>query len=243
MLGFVVALLLQADEPVDFKRDIRPILSNTCFLCHGPDPKNRKGDLRLDIRGDAFRVVDGKAAFVPGKPDKSEALLRILTTDKDDHMPPVKSGKKLTPKQIELIRKWVQQGAKWSEHWSFVPPERPPVPEVKGAANPVDAFVRVRLDREGLAPSPEAGRETLLRRLSLDLVGLPPTAGEIETFAERDVSLHHIAKNSIGTALTDRDVTREERPDGEEAKRHDGADAVLQIGHGTEGRKVFSRSF
>jgi hypothetical protein len=182
MLGFVVALLLQADEPVDFKRDIRPILSNTCFLCHGPDPKNRKGDLRLDLKEDAFRVVEGKAAFVPGKPEKSEAVLRILTSDKDDHMPPVKSGKKLTPKQIELIRKWVQQGAKWSEHWSFVPPERPPVPEVKGAANPVDAFVRTKLDREGLAPAPEAGRETLLRRLSLDLVGLPPTAKEIDAF-------------------------------------------------------------
>jgi hypothetical protein len=180
MLGVLVALALQADEPVDFKRDIRPILSNSCFLCHGPDDKRRKGDLRLDIKEGAFRVNDGKQAFVPGKPDQSEALRRILTTDADDHMPPAKSGKQLTPKQIDLIRRWIRQGAKWSDHWAFVPPERPPVPAA--AANPVDAFIRARLEREGLRPAPEAGRETLLRRLSLDLVGLPPTAEEIDAF-------------------------------------------------------------
>jgi hypothetical protein len=182
MLGVIVALCLQAEEPVDFKRDIRPILSNACFLCHGPDDKRRKGDLRLDTKESAFKAIEGKQAFVPGKPDQSEAIRRILTTDKDDHMPPAKSGKQLTPKQIELIKKWVAQGAKWSDHWSFVPPERPAVPVVKGAANPVDAFVRVRLERDGMSPAPEAGRETLLRRLSLDLVGLPPTAEEIDAF-------------------------------------------------------------
>ncbi|HVR83995.1 MAG TPA: DUF1549 domain-containing protein, partial [Planctomycetota bacterium] len=181
MLGIFVALLLQAEEPVDFKRDIRPILSNSCFLCHGPDDKRRKGDLRLDIKEGAFKVIDGKQAFVPGKLDQSEALRRILTTDQDDHMPPSKSGKQLSLKQIELIKKWVQQGAKWSEHWSFVPPERPPVPPV-AAKNPVDAFIQARLEHEGLSPAPEAGRETLLRRLSLDLVGLPPTAEEIDAF-------------------------------------------------------------
>src|SRR6185295_16573743 len=142
MLAVLVALCLQADDPVDFKRDIRPILSNSCFLCHGPDDKNRKGDLRLDTKEGAFKVLDGKQAFAPGKPDQSEAIPRILTTDKDDHMPPAKSGKQLTKKQIDLLRKWVAQGAKWSDHWSFVPPERPAVPVVKGAANPVDAFVR-----------------------------------------------------------------------------------------------------
>src|SRR5579862_8073028 len=181
MLGVLVALVLQADDPVDFKRDIRPILSNSCFLCHGPDDKRRKGDLRLDIKEGAFRVVEGKQPFIPGKPDQSEAFRRMVTPDKDDHMPPAKSGKQLTPKQVELIRKWIQQGAKWSDHWAFVPPERPPVPPL-AVPNPVDAFVRARLDREGLRPSPEAGRETLLRRLSLDLVGLPPTPEEIDSF-------------------------------------------------------------
>src|SRR5262249_49615197 len=127
MLGVVVALLLQADETVDFKRDIRPILSNACFLCHGPDAQNRKGDLRLDTKTGAFKVLDGKQAFVAGKPDQSEAMRRLLTSDKDDHMPPAKSGKKVTPKQIELIKKWIEQGAKWSDHWSFVAPELPPV--------------------------------------------------------------------------------------------------------------------
>jgi hypothetical protein len=181
MLGILVAFALQAEEPVDFKRDIRPILSNSCFLCHGPDDKRRKGDLRLDIKEGAFRVNDGKQAFVPGKPDQSEAMRRILTPDKDDHMPPAKSGKQLTPKQIELLRKWIQQGAKWSDHWAFVPPERPPVPGL-AVKNPIDAFIRARLEREGLSPAPEAGRETLLRRLSLDLIGLPPTPEEIDAF-------------------------------------------------------------
>jgi hypothetical protein len=181
MLGVFVALFLQSEEPVDFKRDIRPILSNSCFLCHGPDDKRRKGNLRLDLKEGAFKVVDGKQAVVPGKPDQSEALRRILTADPDDHMPPAKSGKQLTARQIDLIKKWVQQGAKWSEHWSFVPPERPPLPPLP-AKNPVDAFIRARLEREGLSPAPEAGREALLRRLSLDLVGLPPTAEEMDAF-------------------------------------------------------------
>ena len=185
MLSALLLLMLQADDPVDFRRDIRPILSNNCFLCHGPDPKNRKGDLRLDTKEDAFKKIDGKQAFVPGKPEQSEALRRILTNDADDHMPPAKSGKKLTPKQIELIRKWIQQGARWSDHWSFVAPERPPVPSVKTKAwvqTAVDAFILARLEREGMTPSAAADRETLLRRLSLDLVGLPPTPQEIDAF-------------------------------------------------------------
>src|SRR6185436_14948276 len=155
MLATLLVLMLQADDQVDFKRDIRPILSNACFQCHGPDDKRRKGDLRLDTKEDAFKSIDGRHAFVAGKPEASEAFRRILTTDADDHMPPAKSGKQLTPKQIELIRKWIQQGAKWSEHWSFVAPERPPVP---------------------------ADKTTLLRRLSLDLVGLPPTPEEMSAF-------------------------------------------------------------
>jgi hypothetical protein len=185
MLSALLLVLLQADDPIDFKRDIRPILSNNCFLCHGPDDKTRKGDLRLDTREDAFRKVDGKAAIVPGKPDESEAYRRLVTKDPDDHMPPAKSKKQLTPQQIELVRKWIQQGAKWSEHWSFVPPAKPAVPQVRTPgweATPVDSFILSRLEREGLRPSPPADRETLLRRLSLDLVGLPPTPEEVDAF-------------------------------------------------------------
>ncbi len=185
MLSVLLVLMLQAEEPVDFKRDIRPILSNTCFLCHGPDDKGRKGDLRLDTKEYAFKVVDGHAAFVPGKPEQSEAFKRMITTDADDRMPPAKSGKKLTPKQIELVRKWILQGAKWGEHWSFVSPERSAVPQVKGkewVRTPIDAFVLARLERETFPPSPAADRVTLLRRLSLDLIGLPPTPEEIDAF-------------------------------------------------------------
>jgi len=185
MLTTLLVLMLQADDQVDFKRDIRPILSNACFQCHGPDDKRRKGDLRLDTKEDAFKSIDGRHAFVAGKPEASEAFRRILTTDADDHMPPAKSGKQLTPKQIELIRKWIQQGAKWSEHWSFVAPERSPVPAVKTPAwvrTPIDAFILSRLEREGLQPSVPADKTTLLRRLSLDLVGLPPTPEEMSAF-------------------------------------------------------------
>src|ERR1051326_6819153 len=156
MLSALLLFLVQADEPVDFKRDIRPILSNRCFLCHGPDDKRRKSDLRLDSKESAFKKIDGKQAFVPGTPDDSEALRRILSKDSDEHMPPAKSGKQLTPKQIDLLRRWILQGARWSNHWSFSAPEPPPLPEVKARAwvrSPIDAFILARLEREGMQPS------------------------------------------------------------------------------------------
>ncbi len=185
MLGTFLLLMIQADDPVDFRRDVRPILSDNCFLCHGPDEKGRKGEFRLDRKADAFKVMDGHQAFVPGKPEQSEAIRRLVTKDAEERMPPGKSGKKLTPKQIETIRKWIAQGAVWSDHWAFVPPERPPVPEVKRKEwlrTPIDAFLLSRLEREGMTPSPPGARETLLRRLSLDLIGLPPTPQEIDAF-------------------------------------------------------------
>src|SRR5689334_2278021 len=158
MLSTLLVLMLQAaDDQIDFKRDIRPILSNACFLCHGPDDKGRKGELRLDTRDGAFKTKDGVTPIVPGKPDQSELIKRITTADKDDLMPPPKSGKKLTAKQIDLLRKWIQQGAKWGEHWSFVAPERSPAPPVKGkewVRTPVDAFILARLERENFPPSP-----------------------------------------------------------------------------------------
>ncbi len=170
----------QAAEPrVDFHRDIRPILSDNCFQCHGPDEQQRKADLRLDIRGGAAAVV------VAGKPDESELFLRITAGSASKRMPPPKSGKKLTDKQTELIRKWIEQGAAWSEHWAFIAPARPAVPAVNDPQwirNPIDAFVLARLQREGLRPAPAADRVTLLRRLSLDLIGLPPTIAEVDAF-------------------------------------------------------------
>ncbi len=176
----------QAKDKVDFNRDIRPILANNCILCHGPDAKARKGDLRLDTREGAVALHEGKAAIVPGKPDQSELLRRVQTTDRDDLMPPAKSGKKLTKDQIELLRRWIAQDAPYAKHWAFLKPEHPAAPAVKNAAwarNDVDRFILARLEKEGLKPSAEADRPALVRRLSLDLTGLPPTIEEADAFA------------------------------------------------------------
>ncbi len=174
-----------AADTVDFHRDIRPILSNACYQCHGPDDKNRKADLRLDTKAGAFEDRGDYRIIVPGKPEKSRLIQRITAPDPKKRMPPAKSGKKLSPQQIDLIRRWVQQGAKWSEHWAFVPPVRPALPAVRNPQwlrTPIDAFILARLEREGLRPAPAADRVTLLRRLSLDLIGLPPTSAEVDAF-------------------------------------------------------------
>ncbi len=166
---------------IDFDRAILPILSNHCFTCHGPDAKKRKGDLRLDDEKEAKKRNDeGRAAIVPRKSAESELVRRISAGDPDDLMPPPKSNKKLTRAQIELLRNWIDAGAPWGEHWAFRPLVKPELPE--GATNPIDAFIRARLDREKLRPSPEADRATLLRRVTLDLTGLPPAPGEAAAF-------------------------------------------------------------
>src|SRR5689334_337972 len=161
---------------VDFDRDIRPILSDKCFACHGPDEKERKVKLRFDRKDDAFGPLkSGGFAIVPGQPDKSEMIARVTTKDEDDKMPPPKSGKTLTTQQIDLLRRWIAEGAKWQTHWSFVKPERPPLPEVKNrkwSRNDVDYFVLARLEKEGLKPAPEADKPTLIRRATCDLTGL-----------------------------------------------------------------------
>jgi hypothetical protein len=173
-------------ETVQFNRDIRPLLSENCYKCHGPDPKARKGDLRLDTKEGAFAEIEkGKFAIVPGKPAQSELVRRIQSKDSDEKMPPAKSGKKLSPRDIALLQKWVVQGALYQGHWAFIAPQKTPAPSVKNAAwvrTPVDALLLARLEREGLAPSPEADRITLLRRLSFDLAGLPPTTSDIDAF-------------------------------------------------------------
>ena len=171
------------DDTIRFNRDIRPILSDNCFYCHGPDPKHRKGKLRLDERDAAIE----KEAFIPGDPDKSELMHRILTDDPEDLMPPGETHKKLTDRQKDLLKRWIAQGAPYEPHWSYTPVVRPTVPEVAQAdwaKTPIDRFVLERLEAAKIAPSPEADRRTLLRRLALDLTGLPPTPADVEAFVK-----------------------------------------------------------
>ncbi len=170
---------------VDFNRDIRPLLSNNCFLCHGPDPAERKADLRLDTPEGAMQERDGVAAIVPGLPESSELLRRIQAEDPADRMPPSKSGKSLTESERELLEQWIREGAPYATHWSYVRPERPAVPAVREATwpkNPADHFVLARLEAEGLRPSPEADRPLLARRAALDLTGLPPAPEDLAAF-------------------------------------------------------------
>jgi hypothetical protein len=172
-------------HPIEFNRDIRPVLSDNCFYCHGPDPNHRKADLRLDnFEGATEKRKKGGPAIVPGNSAKSPLVQRITTTDADDLMPPPETHKKLTPKQIALFKQWIDEGAKYQSHWAYTPIQRTPAPKVKSTwpINDIDRFIVARLDAEGLQPSPEADRRTLLRRLSFDLTGLPPTAVEAEAF-------------------------------------------------------------
>ena len=174
-----------AGEPVRFNRDIRPILSDNCFACHGPDSTQRKADLRLDREDGLFAGGKKGPAVVKGKPDESPLLTRILSDDPEEVMPPPASHKTLTAQQKDLIRRWVEQGAPWEAHWSFIAPTRPPPPDVKHpqwARNPIDRFILARLEAEGLSPAPEADRRTLARRLALDLTGLPPEPADVEAF-------------------------------------------------------------
>jgi mono/diheme cytochrome c family protein len=184
----LAALLLSAAAcdaaaPVEFDRDIRPLLAEHCFACHGSDASARKAKLRLDQRDAAVK----QGAIVPGKPDESGLVERIFSDDPKHLMPPPKSNKKLTPEQKDRLRRWVAAGAPYQAHWSLIPPVRPKPPEVKDKSwvrNPVDAFVLDRLERAGLRPAPEADRRTLARRLSLDLTGLPPAPAEVKAFVD-----------------------------------------------------------
>ncbi|MDB5348846.1 MAG: type protein [Planctomycetota bacterium] len=175
-------------RPIDFNRDIRPILSNACFACHGPDANKRKGlktPLRLDTEQGAFADLGGHFALIRGNPDESEAIRRISSGDANEVMPPARSGKKLTPKEVEILTEWVKQGAVYAKHWAYVKPVRPPLPDVrdvKWPRNPIDRFLLARLEREGWNPSQEADKTTLIRRLSLDLTGLPPGLDEVDQF-------------------------------------------------------------
>ncbi len=183
-----------AAEKVDFNRQIRPILSNKCFRCHGPDGSHRKADLRLDDFATATAKRDGPSAIVPGKPEASEVFRRISTLDADERMPPDDSGLKLTAAEIGLVRRWIAEGAVYQPHWAFISPQTPRLPKIEQTAwpkNPIDCFVLARLEAAGLNPATDAARETLLRRVTLDLTGLPPTTGEVDSFlADRDANAY-----------------------------------------------------
>jgi hypothetical protein len=176
LIGLVTGLRA---APVSFNRDIRPIMSDTCFRCHGPDKSSRMANMRLDLRDEATKPLrNGKTPIVPGDPEHSEIVARIFTTGAGA-MPPEFAHKTLTAPQKDTIRRWVAEGAKYEGHWAYQPIRRsePPAP-----GNPIDAFIEARLARENLKPSPEADRRTLLRRVSLDLTGLPPTPAEVAAF-------------------------------------------------------------
>jgi Protein of unknown function (DUF1553)/Protein of unknown function (DUF1549)/Planctomycete cytochrome C len=199
-LCLVVAMLIVMDivsggkvgaegqDAVSFNRDIRPIFSDTCYRCHGPDKNARQAELRLDIREESTKKTkSGVIPIVPGKPEESEIVRRIFASDEYEVMPPKWAHKELTAKQKELIKRWVAEGAKYEGHWAYQPVRRPAVPEIGERAsapirNPIDAFIRARLTSEGLSPSPEADRRTLIRRVSLDLTGIPPTPQEVAAF-------------------------------------------------------------
>ena len=177
------------DGPISFNRDIRPILSDNCLFCHGPDEEAREADLRLDRADDALAGRGGYRVIEPGDPEASELIYRVSTDDQLDLMPPPDSGKELSPEQVETLRRWIAQGATFERHWSFVPPTRPEIPGVDDESWPVGAIDRLLLagiEAGGLRPSPEADRETLIRRLTIDLAGLPPTIAEVDAFLEDD---------------------------------------------------------
>jgi len=185
-----IALPARAAEAVDFSRDVLPILSDNCFFCHGPDEKARQAKLRLDTKEGALRTKD--PILVPGKSAESELVKRIVSHDAEEVMPPAKSNRKLTAKQIDTLKRWVDEGAKWGQPWALTSLKKPAVPS-GDSKDPIDRFMRERVAKEGLKPSPEATREMWLRRVTLDLTGLPPTPKEIDEFL-KDTSADAYAK-------------------------------------------------
>ena len=193
------ATLGSAAEPkIEFNRDIRPILSDTCFHCHGPDSAKRQAGLRLDQEEAAKAERDGHRVIVAGQASRSELVRRITSTDPDEVMPPRDSTRSLTPAQIKLLTRWIDEGATWQAHWSFLAPQRPLVPvrdqffsgpqpstldhQPPPSRNAIDSFVKRRLTQEGLSPSGEAEKTTLIRRVTLDLIGVTPTLSDVDGF-------------------------------------------------------------
>ena len=180
-----ISSVLRAEVPIDFSRDILPILSDKCYHCHGPDEQARKAELRFDTKAGAFRVQEGRAVIIPGQSAVSELIIRVTSTDPEEVMPPQSANRDLSPRQTELLKRWIDQGAKWGTHWAFVSPQRPALPAMKRAdweRNGIDRFILQKLELQGLEPAPQASRTTLIRRLTFDLTGLPPTLPEIDVF-------------------------------------------------------------
>ena len=183
----LAAAELRAAEPVNFARDVRPLLSKNCFRCHGPDQATLQSGLRLDLREGAIKPLEsGLTAIVPGKAGESELINRVSSANPDERMPPVDGGRALTAGEIDLLKRWIDEGAEYKSHWAFVPPQPISPPQVANPEHPqnaIDRFVLARLDREGLQPTAEADRNALIRRVSIDLVGLPPSLEEVDRFA------------------------------------------------------------
>lgn len=174
---------------LSYNRDIRPIFSETCFKCHGPDEEAREGELRLDIREEAMRNLGGYFAIDPGNAEESEVVLRIFSDDPEERMPPPESGIVLKAEEREILERWIDEGAEYETHWAYLAPVRPELPQVEGeewVRNPIDRFILARLEAAGLKPAPEADPVRLLRRLHFDLVGLPPTPKEVKAFRSGD---------------------------------------------------------
>lgn len=189
---------------MDFNREIRPILANHCFKCHGPDEKSVKGGLRLDQRAAALRPAkSGALALVPGHPEKSELIRRVFSEDSEEVMPPPSTKHEVTVGEREILRRWVAQGAEYQEHWAFQTPAAVAVPQIAGVRHPVDAFVRDRLAKEGLAPAPAADAAVLLRRLYLDLIGLPPSVEDADKFLAAYAADPRGAKEAVIDQLLD----------------------------------------
>jgi len=199
LAGWLMPLAYAAESTLDFNRDVRPILSDRCFSCHGPDAEDRQAGLRLDGRDTAIALLEsGSTAIVPGKPEASEMLVRITSTDPDVVMPPPHVNKPITQAEAEILRRWITEGAEYRGHWAFERVQRPAVPEVKNASwpqTPIDRFILSKLEHEGLAPNPEADRMTLARRVALDLTGLPPAPADVDAFVadpSRDAYEHYV---------------------------------------------------
>ena len=205
LLTLLLAAHLHAARAPDFSREVRPILSQHCFKCHGPDDKARKGGLRLDMRESAVKEAkSGAIALVPGKPDQSEIITRIFTKDEDELMPPPSAKRPLTPEQKETLRRWIAAGGAYQQHWAFVKPKQTELPVMKNAAwsrNPIDHFVLAQLESAGLAPSPDADAATLCRRLYLDLTGIPPTPQEQDDFIQSAIRNPNSAVESLADKL------------------------------------------
>ena len=179
------SLAIAAPGAVDFQRQIRPILSENCFLCHGPDQGTRMANLRLDLHDGAFAKRKNGMVIVPGKPDESLLIKRVFAEKPAMRMPPLSIHRTLTQEQKDLLKKWIEQGAEWKEHWAFIAPEKAALPAIKNVRwvhNPIDQFILAKLESKGLEPAPEADRNTLIRRVTLDLTGLPPTPAEVDAF-------------------------------------------------------------